>query len=107
MLVHSNVEAQGLKLNYKLLECRLSLSLVKFTIFKILHKILLRVIALKVSELDRLSHVSKKMFDPTCLPAHPIINEHSLISKPRVQNISSGHFKYSPHSEEWIQRKPS
>ncbi len=53
--VHSDVEAPGLKLNCKLLEHRWSLSLVKIT-SKILHKILLRVIALQLSELDRFAH---------------------------------------------------
>ncbi len=49
IFVHSDVEAPGLKLNCKFLEHRLSLSLVKITTSKILHKILVRVIALKLS----------------------------------------------------------
>ncbi len=56
ILVHSDVEAPGLKLNYKLLEHRLSLSLFKIATSIILHKLLLRVIALKLSELDRFAH---------------------------------------------------
>ncbi len=56
ILIHSDVEALFLKLNCKLLQHRLTLSLVKITTSKILHKILLRVIALKLSELDRFVH---------------------------------------------------
>ncbi len=56
ILVHNDVEAPGLKLNCKFLEHRLSLSLIKITTSKILHKILLRVIALKLSELDKFAH---------------------------------------------------
>ncbi len=56
ILVHSDVEAPSLKLNCKLLEHRLSLFFVKITTSNILHKILLKVIVLKFSELDKFAH---------------------------------------------------
>ncbi len=43
ILVHSDVEAPGLKLNCKLLKHRLSLSLVKITTSKMLHTVYLRL----------------------------------------------------------------
>ncbi len=68
ILVHSDVEAPGLKLNCKLLQHRLSLSLVKITTSKILHKILLRIIALRIRQVCT-STIKNRYMAPNNMPS--------------------------------------